>query len=311
MEKETKTLFNINYIEKINEIDNLIFEFLYSQNGFTKLEGKIAIEKINEYIQKFNFKFEKILKNIPQDFQENFKNKKEEFYQLLKLHYKQELIKYAQDVYENFIKNSIIQVWIYKNNSKKLNEIFNNGLKIISWFCEIKKENKANLIENFKKEFNKALISNEKDLIEVQTIKTDENFFLEIRNKILNKTQEFLELNLDEFYQKLNKKDLYFFKKIQQKLKTSFSNSIKDEIILLNSCLEILNLKTNFDKYNFLISAQNDFEVYYSLNKKINEDDKINLLKRRMKIFEKDNKEPSKNQNAKKYFTKLLTALNG
>ena len=47
------------------------------------------------------------------------------------------------------------------------------------------------------------------------------------------------------------------------------------------------------------------------LNKKINEDDKINLLKRRMKIFEKDNKELSKNQNAKKYFTKLLTALNG
>ena len=30
-----------------------------------------------------------------------------------------------------------------------------------------------------------------------------------------------------------------------------------------------------------------------------------------MKIFEKDNKELSKNQNAKKYFTKLLTALNG
>ena len=41
------------YLELINNIDNLIFEFLYSEdNGYTKLSSKDAVVNSNKLIEK-------------------------------------------------------------------------------------------------------------------------------------------------------------------------------------------------------------------------------------------------------------------
>ena len=125
-----------------------------------------------------------------------------------------------------------------------------------------------------------------------------------MRKLILNDEDKFLSLKLDTT-DKLSKEDIVYFKKIQTELNTYKKNFIKDTIILINSAIESLNLKDENKTVDFIKQVENDFRYYISQNSKLEFENQIELIKKRMQIFQEFN---MKNQKGN-YFKKLINSL--
>ena len=80
---------------------------------------------------------------------------------------------------------------------------------------------------------------------------------------------------------------------------------LKDTIILINSAIESLNLKDENKTVDFIKQVENDFRYYISQNSKLEFENQIELIKKRMQIFQEFN---MKNQKGN-YFKKLINSL--
>ena len=96
-----------------------------------------------------------------------------------------------------------------------------------------------------------------------------------------------------------------YFNSLKIKSSSSEKNIKDDEIDLINCAISLLNIKTDNNKYEFIKLLLRDFDNFYRTNKKITEDNKILLVKRRMELY-KDNSDKKQDY---KYYRKKLTSL--
>lgn len=301
-------LESTSYLEFINELDELVYNLLYSpEGGYTLLNSKEAVEAAQGVIEKFNNEAVKILKKV------NFKNaqdivedKKQELLTLINKHYKKQALIWAEAVYSDMIENCLLSISINKDNKENIDKMYNRALCAISWLKEVRglsELEQKGLIEKFNDDFAQALYSKDEDYLPNQSPKkSDALLFLEIRSLIINNEERFLGLDLNEYSQCLNEEDLKFFNRLKAEINTYKKVSIKDEINLIDSAIELLNLQNDNEKYEFIKEVDSDFTLFFINNKKLVEEDKISLIKKRINLF----KDMLKNQ--KTYYKKLLTS---
>ena len=107
---------------------------------------------------------------------------------------------------------------------------------------------------------------------------------------ILDDSHKFSEINLAQFKTRLSKKDISFLQKCQNDLLTFKKTSLLDELKLIDCASKILKLNSIDDIYDFLIQVDDDFNVFYFQNKKISQQDKIDILKKRVKLMQDSSK---------------------
>lgn len=303
-------LESTSYLEFINQLDDLVYDLLYSSDGgYTLLNSKEAIEKANGVIEKFNNETAKILKRVEfKNAQLILNDKKQELLALVKKHYQKEAIVWADAVYADMIENCLLCISINKDNKEAVDKMYNRALCAISWIKEVKAlstEEQNMLIEKFNDDFANALYSNDEEYLPNQNPKkSDALLFLEIRDLILNNEERFTGLDLSQYSHCLSLEDIKQFNKIKNELNTYKKTSIKDEINLIDSAIEILKLQDNEQKYQFIKQIENDFNFFFINNKKLLEEDKIKLIKKRINLFQ------DLKNNQKSYYKKLLTSLN-
>ena len=121
---------------------------------------------------------------------------------------------------------------------------------------------------------------------------------------ILSNEEKFLNLKLDT-NNKLSKEDITYFKKIQSELNTYKKNYIKDTIMLINSGIECLKLKNEEQIVEFIKQVENDFRYYISQNSKLDFENQVELIKKRIEIFKSLNTKNGKTN----YFKNLINSL--
>ncbi len=301
---------NIKKVEFINNLDNLINELMYSKNnGYINLSSKEAVDGAIEVIEQFDNEVLKLCDEVDfENLDEIIQEKKNELIYQIKKHYYSQVTIWANEVYENIINNALLSISVNKTNKSYIDKIYNRGLCAISWYCgviNLNKKEQTNLIKDFNEQITKALNSKDSDFIQQELkTKTNSKYFLELRKLILNDEDKFLSLKLDTT-DKLSKEDIVYFKKIQTELNTYKKNFIKDTIILINSAIESLNLKDENKTVDFIKQVENDFRYYISQNSKLEFENQIELIKKRMQIFQEFN---LKNQKGN-YFKKLINSL--
>jgi len=94
-------------------------------------------------------------------------------------------------------------------------------------------------------------------------------------------------------------------------LKQSQNMFFDDEIDLIYSAFEVLNLTDDEDKYELLSQIKFDFQNKKKKNENLEEKEKIEIVKRRIEIFKesKENKNFKSQKSAKglRYFKKALS----
>ena len=128
------------YLEFINSVDFLYWELLYSKNnGFISLTSKDAINQAKNVLISFDSETDKIAKKVNfEDKNEIIQNKRQDLISKINEHcYDQSLI-WANEVYNDAIKNILLSVSIDKKN---VNECYQKGLSAINWVCSVKKSN--------------------------------------------------------------------------------------------------------------------------------------------------------------------------
>ncbi len=293
---------SINHVEFLNKIDNLIFKLLFDEKeGYYNLRSKEAIEENEYYIEKFNQETENLLSDYKVADVTNLINEKRNEYILkLKEHFFRQSDIWADEVYLNLIENCIFMAKINKNDKNALDKIYHRGLSAISWISSIKnfeQKSKQNILDTFQNDFLKAVNSKEENLNNKQT-KTDFTTFLKLYFMPYENEEEFLKTELSDFQDKLNEKDITFLSTIKNKFSTYKKNEIKDEIALIFAAIEISKQKEEKSKYNFINEINNDFKAFYTQNKKLDENDKITLVKKRIEVFK---------NSAEKYYKKTLS----
>lgn len=300
-------VLSISYLEFANKITSLINELLYSSNdGYMLLKSKDAVIGIDILLKKFNYEAQNIEKEYNfSDSNDFVKQKKNELLQVAKEHYNKEIINWADDVFDELADNILFKLANDKINAQKY---YLNLSDAIEWLAKIKnfnKEEKDLILQNYKIKFEKTLKTNISNFIPKQNpTKSDSDEFIRLWKMALLNKDEFLEMNFDNLILKLSKEDVAYFKNIKNKIQNSTQNQIIDEMYLINSAIENSKLKKNQEIYNFIKIIQADFNLFFEQNKKINEEDKIKLIKRRTALFLDKNKE------SKEYFKKLITSSN-
>ena len=298
-------VLSIKSLDFVNKLDNLIYEILYSSNGYTSLISFEAVEKYKIYLEKFNNEVVK-LKNEYEfcEIESIIQEKREIFLNIVNEHYYKQTIFWAEDVYQNIIDNCLFLASINKNDKYYLKILFNRGLFAISWISQIKQIDDFNidkLILKFKNDFNGALNIKDSDYLPTNIIKkTDKNLLVKLRDLILENEDEFLQLNLSLFQDKITTKDIALLKRYQNGIRTFKKALLIDEIKLIDSAIEILKLSSNEDKYDFLVQIEDDFSAFYFSNKKIDEIDKVNILKKRIALYRDNSK------NNVEYYKKMI-----
>lgn len=288
---------SIRHLEFINNLDNSINKLLYSADfGYINFTSKEALLNFEKYISKFDSECEKISSNTRTPNKDKIiEIKKKEYLTQIKKHFETQTLNWAQEIYQNRIENCLFQAAINKTNQAKLDEIYSNALCAISWIVEVNfldEANKKTLIDNFNLEFEFALKSNDSNLLAEPNPKTSSfKRFMELFNLIQKDSGEFLNHNLDFENSFLTKEDLASFKQKQADLLTFKKTNVLDEISLINFALENLNLKKDEQKYQFIKEVENDFNLFISNNKKLDETNKIEIIKRRMNLFYKKDKQ--------------------
>ena len=122
-----------------------------------------------------------------------------------------------------------------------------------------------------------------------------------LRQEIIKNPKEFTQIKLSDFTSKISAYDMSCFKKMQNELLTYKKTELTDEINLIDTSIELMELKDESEKYKFIKEVYNDFNRYRIKNKQLEEEDKLKLIKRRMKLFPKNGKSSGK------YFKELLS----
>ncbi len=294
---------SVSYLEFINKITSLFNKLLYnSQDGYIYLKSKDAIVNAQNVIKKFNHEAQNI-KNTFSFYDDNdfISKKKDELIIKVKEHYNKELINWADDIFEEFIDNLFLELSLDKDKAQKL---YNSLICAINWLAEIKQIEKSeylSLIDEFGAKFNNVLEKDDVDYLPKDDIlKSNHDDFIQFWDLILKNTDDFLELDFNQEYNKLNQEDIRFFQTAQNNLRIIKKTNFLDEILLIKTALEELDLKENSKKYDFIKQINSDFIYFLEQNKTIKEEDKVKLLKRRIAIFKDDNFK------VKSYFKKLL-----
>ncbi|MBE7708071.1 MAG: hypothetical protein E7Z88_05120 [Cyanobacteria bacterium SIG27] len=294
---------SVSYLEFINKITSLFNKLLYnSQDGYIYLKSKDAIVNAQNVVKKFNHEAQYI-KNSFSFYDDNdfISKKKDELIIKVKEHYNAELINWADDIFEEFIDNLFLELSLDKNKVQKL---YNSMICAINWIAEIKQIEKSeysSLLEEFSIKFNNVLEKDDTDYLPKENIlKSNHDDFIQFWDLILKNTDDFLQLDFNQEYNKLNQEDIRFFQTAQNNLRTIKKTIFLDEMSLIKTALEELDLKENSKKYDFIKQINSDFIYFLEQNKTIKEEDKVKLLKRRIAIFKDDNSK------VKSYFKKLL-----
>ena len=303
-------LTSISYLEFINNIDNLVFDLLYSpNNGFTGLLSKNAVTSAQGYLEKFNHEAEKIKRQV--DFNNADKiieDKKNDLIKQIKKHYNIQVVAWADEVYQNMIENCFLQASAFRDDKDIQDKIYAKILSCVSWMANIHNltdDEMSKIIKINLDKFYRALNSNDSDFIPKASIqKTDPNSYLEIRDLILKDKDKFLTIDFNSLNDKLDSSDIQKFNRIKNDIQTSKINSIKDDILLINSAIDVLKIKNNDEKYNFIKLVENDFYNSDVQTDNLDENKKIELIKRRMKLF----KNSLNNDSISEYFKSRITS---
>ncbi|MBQ8848011.1 MAG: hypothetical protein IJ003_03615 [Candidatus Gastranaerophilales bacterium] len=302
---DKNVILSARYIDFINKLDLLVRNLLFSDDGFIQLESKNAIDNYEKFIEKFDNEVLNLKKDIDfHNIDSVIQSKKEFFVDELNKHYKIQFEFWAMDVYQNFIQNSLILASISKDNDEKLFEIYNKAQEAINWISKIKKYNELQfkaLILKFEEDFKSAISKQDSDYLNNATPKKDYKLFLKLRNLILDDLDEFNKLDLSAYKNKLDLKDINILTRYKSLLTTFRKTSLIDELKLVNSAI-LLQKFDDKQRYDFILQLEDDFNYFYSVNKKIDEKEKTILVKRRMEIFLNDIK---KNLD---YFKKLVVS---
>ncbi len=299
---------SIRNLEFINNLDNLINELLYSkEKGYVNLNSKQAIDEAINVVEEFDNEAIKLCDDIDfENLDEIIQEKRNELIYQIKKHYNSQAAIWAKEVYENIISNLALYVSINKTNKNYTDKIYNRGLCAISWYSgvmNLDKKVQTELIKDFNKKIINALNSKDNDFLKQKPkIKTDSKYFIELRKLILENEEKFLSLNFDT--KKLSNEDITYFKKIQNELNTYKKNFIKDTIILIDCAIESLNLKNEDTTIDFIKQVENDFRYYISQNSKLELENQLELIKKRMQIFQDNNSKNAKNN----YFKSLINS---
>ena len=288
--KENNLVASIYYLEFINKLDKLLWELLYSENGYINLSSKEAVVEADKVIERFDFEANKLRKDVDFDKADLIiDEKRAEFASIVKEHYQKQAVVWANDIYENMLDNSLLNVTLHKNNPNMVDKIYNRALSSAGWISEVNKfseEDKKALFDILNKEFKSAINSKDSDYLpSMKADKSDPKLFLELREQILKNDIEFVSTNFEKFTSNLTDDDIRYLNKAKNDLKTFKKMSVKDEVLLINSAINILKLKTFEEKYKFIKEVDGDLSFFLFRNKSINEKDKIEIIKRRMYLF--------------------------
>lgn len=303
-----KYIESINYLEFINNLEDIFYDLLYSsQRGYINLHSKNAILEFSNFLEKFDWEVVKITEKIDySNLSQIIEAKKEEFKSELRKHFDEEIKIWAQEVFDNLIQNLLFDIGLNKQDNKKLNLIYNRALSAVVWLCDIKKynqEDKKALITNLNNEFQRAFNSSFAEFAPKQrTLKSDSGLFLKIFTAYRQNYEEFMQIDFETTLNGISQEDLIYFNNLKTKSKTSQKTVQDDEIDLINCSLEILNLPLDNQKYQFIKLLLNDFNNFQTENKSLKEEDKISLAKRRMELF----KDSISDKRDYKYYKKLL-----
>ena len=298
---------SISYLEFVNNITALINKLLYSpEEGYINYTSKDAIISFKNIVKKFDNEVLKLSRDLNySDIETLIKSKKKDLILAIQKHYDNELFVWADEVFDNLVDNCLFEVSI---NKQKANEYYNQLACAVGWLCDIKnssKEEYCAILKEYTKRFNSVLKTNDNDYVSNQIPnKTDFSEFVRIWNMILDDCNAFIEIDFIELSTKFVREDLTYFENIKNKLSTYKKINIIDELTLISTAIENMQLKKDEDIYNFIKQIDYDFIGFIEQNKKITENDKVVLINRRSQIFS------DKNKSAKNYFKKLLTSLN-
>lgn len=294
--KENNLVISTYYLEFINNLDKLLWELLYSETGYTNLKGKDAVIEADKILQRFDFEANKLKKEVDFDNADLIiEEKKLEFIEIVKKHYQKQTVFWANNVYENLLDNCLLNATLHKDNSDMADRIYNRALSGVSWICEVNNfsdKEKSMLLDILNTEFKNAMNSKDSDYIPaIKAEKSNPKLFLELRDCALKDEDKFLAVDFKQYESDLNDDDIKYLSKIKNDMKTFKKISAKDDIFLINSAINILKLKSFEDKYKFIKEVDDDINIFLFKNKKIEEKDKLELIKRRMQLF-KDYKNP-------------------
>lgn len=301
---------SISYLEFINNLDDVFYNLLYSQqNGYINLHSKNAVNDFTSYVEKFDWEASKISDKINSaNLTQVINNKKEDFIKELKKHYFEEVEVWVQEVFENLIQNILFSFSLNKDNKEVTDALYNRALSAIGWFCEItqKSDEDRNLIvQKFNNDLNQTLNTSYSDYLPKQrTNKTNPTLFLKAVKMYRQNYEEFMSIDFANIQDEISQEDLSYLNSLKVKSISSEKNIKDDEIDLINCAISILNLKSDNHKYNFIKQLLRDFDNFNIQNKKITEDDKILLVKRRMELF----KDSLSSKPEYKYYKKILTS---
>ncbi len=307
MEKDN-ILLSTCYLEFVNNIDGLIYNLLYDENtGYTNLSSKQAVVEAQKVIEKFDYEAQKSAQMSKFNESESIiAEKRKELESFINEYSSREMIVWAQEVFEENIDNSLFSAQIYKNKPEEIKKIFYKAINTIEWISDIKNlpmKTKETYINNLKSKIQKIIAQNDEDYLPKGfPLESDIKLFCKLRNDFLK--NEFKEEDLKNSTDKLSKEDFNYIKRLNNDYNGYLKSSVTDEILLVNSAISLMKLKDEKEKYKFIKEVDGDITIFLSKNKKIDEKEKIELIKRRMKLFESS----LKYEETSEYFKKLLTS---
>lgn len=309
---------NILHLEFENKIDDIINEKLYSNSGYLNLKSKEAIEKIQIFLDEFDYEIQKLVDEIKiENFKEIVEEKKSQFEAELEKHYIKQAKVWAQEIFEKTIENVLFKVSINKNNKEKRQALYSKALSVVSWIVNVLNLDSAeqkSLIEALNKKYILAIKSDFREFIPKQNAKkSDPAKFLFLLNLFRSKKEEFLKHDLEEDISFLSLEDFNYLKILKKSLLRQSQNMFfDDEIDLFYSAFEILNLTDDKEKYELMSQIKFDFQNQKKKNENLDEKEKIEIAKRRIEIFKdsKENKNFKSQKSAKglRYFKKALSS---
>lgn len=300
-------LSSINYLEFINNVNSAINELLYSpDNGYVYQKSKDAIENFEKTIEKFEYKVSKIIKKYNFNDSQKFINfKKNDLIQIMKKHYNEQIPIWANEVFDVLVDNFMFKLSVDKEQP---DIIWKHILQAIDWVSSVRRmedDSKKLLISEIRKEFIENLNLKTSDFIQKNNPeKSNIAEFFRLWNMILENEEEFKNLDFSQFNSKLSNLDIKYFENIKTKLKTYKKTAQIDEINLIKSAIELLQLNDDNLKYEFISKVNDDFLNAIECNKNLLEQDKITIIKRRITLFQ-----DSENKTLD-YFKKLIISSN-
>ena len=296
------------YLELINGIDDIIFDLLYGEEGgYTKLSSKDIVLNSKKIIEKFNYEVQKTVSNSEfSDIDAIINEKREELIEFVYDFSNKNKQIWSQEVFDKFIDNSLLLAKINKNNHNKIEKILDKAYFLINWISDIQGfslEKNKYLKDDLTKKIKNIISSKDADFLpEVNPDNTDYSVFLKLRDDLIKEEAD--KINIEEFKNKLSRDDFNYFNKILNELKGFKKTQVLDDILLINTALSIIKTRTDKEKYDFIKEVDGDITIFLMKNKKIDEDEKLAVIKRRMKLFE----DFSHRNTTSDYFKKLLTS---